>query len=62
MEHDLITTITCNDLPVAAVQRTVGPPAVLDQPRLSHGVHLGAVDNDRPTLLVCGDAHAARNR
>ena len=44
---DEVAAVVGDDLPVAAAQRRVRPPAVLDQPGLAHGLDRAAADADR---------------
>jgi hypothetical protein len=60
-EHHLVTPIDSDDLPVAPPQRTVGPPSVLDQPRLAHRVDDAAADLMRPPVLAGADRDTTRN-
>jgi hypothetical protein len=46
-EDDKVAAIDGDDLPVAAAQRALGPPAVLDQPGLADGDDLVTVDQQR---------------
>src|SRR4051794_35395957 len=48
-------------LPVAPAQGLVGPPAVLDQPRLAHAVDVAALDPERAAAGAGADRHAARD-
>jgi hypothetical protein len=59
VEDDLVTTAGGDDFPVATAQGPIGPPAILDQPRLSHAVHGSAVDEQRPTVVVGANGDAA---
>src|SRR4051812_49585466 len=43
-EHDEIPPVDGDHLPVAPAQRPLGPPAILDEPRLADGDNLVAVD------------------
>src|SRR5579884_830523 len=52
VEDDLVTAAGGHDLPVVAPERALGPPAILDKPRLSDGVDLAAIDRERPSLLA----------
>jgi hypothetical protein len=38
MEDDHVASARGDELPVASPKRAVGPPAILDQPRLADGV------------------------
>src|SRR3954449_10180113 len=48
-EHDEVATVDRHDLPVAPAQRAVGPPAVLDEPRLADRDDLVTVDRLGPS-------------
>ena len=45
MKDDLVATARGDDLPVAPPQRPLGPPAILEQPRLAHGIDVATVDD-----------------
>src|SRR5918912_1962480 len=47
-QHDEVAAVDRHHLPVATAQRAVGPPAVLDEPRLADRDDLVAVDGLRP--------------
>jgi len=46
-EDDEVASVDRDDLPVAAAQWPVRPPAVLDEPGLAHRDHLVAIDRLR---------------
>ena len=48
---DEVAPVGGDDLPVAAAQRLRRPPAVLDEPRLAHGLDRPAADRLRPPAL-----------
>src|SRR3954454_21708141 len=60
-EDDEGPAVDRDDLPVAATQRTVGPPAVLDEPRLAHGDDLVAVDRLRSAARPGDDVGRPRD-
>src|SRR4051794_12637121 len=60
-DHD-IAPVGRDDLPVAAPQRLVGPPAILDQPRLADRLDVAAADGERAALGVGSHGDALRNR
>src|SRR4051794_29180006 len=49
-EDDRVAPTRDEHLPVAPAQRGIRPPAVLDEPRLAHRLHLAAGDDDRPAV------------
>src|SRR5262245_31380556 len=59
-EDDEIAAVDRDDLPVAPADRPVGPPAVLDEPRLAHGHDLVVVDHLRAPPGAGEDGGAAR--
>src|SRR4051794_16170530 len=60
-EDDEVAAVERDDLPVAAPQRAVRPPAVLDEPRLADGGHLVTVDRKRPAARAGLDRHGLRD-
>src|ERR1700753_2723484 len=61
MEDHLVAPAGGDHLPVAPPQRLLGPPAILDQPRLPHRVHLALVDLERAPTITGGHRHPARH-
>src|SRR4051794_39799816 len=59
-EDDDVAPVVGDDLPVAAPQRAVGPPAVLDEPRLAHRVDGSTVDPQRLPARIRAHARATR--
>src|SRR4051812_33008100 len=60
-EDDEVTAVDGDHFPVAPAQRAVGPPAVLDEPRLAHRDDLVAVDGQRPAARAGQDVRRARD-
>src|SRR3954470_22108725 len=60
-EDDEVPAIDGDDLPVAPAQRPVGPPAILDEPRLAHGHDLVLVAGERPSPGAGEDGGGARD-
>ena len=58
MEDDEVAPGFADELPVAPAQRLLGPPAILDQPRLADLGDDVPVDPQRPALGVGLDARA----
>ena len=52
VEHDLVAPAGGDDLPVPAAQRFLGPPPILDQPRLADRVDLAIVDLARTAVIA----------
>src|SRR5437588_392817 len=61
VEDNLVTSAGGDELPISPSQRTIGPPAVLDQPRLADSVDGSAVDDQRVTFIAGADGDAAGN-
>src|ERR671937_762832 len=67
-EDDEVTAVDGDDLPVAAAQRAVRPPAVFDEPGLADAHDLMAVDGQRAAAGTgedprrCGDSQPPRAR
>src|SRR3954447_19448269 len=59
-KDDRVATTRDEHLPVAPPQRLVGPPAILDQPRLPHRFHLSAGHDHRPPVRADGDRDQPR--
>jgi hypothetical protein len=62
VEHDLIASACCDDLPIAPPKWAIGPPAILNQPRFADCVHSAAVDEQWAAVIAGGHSDAARNR
>src|SRR5262249_10217591 len=60
-EHDEVAPVDRDHLPVATPQRPVGPPAVLDEPRLADGDDLVTVDRLRPPARARDDVGSFRD-
>src|SRR5215470_11085270 len=60
-EHDEVAPVDRDHLPVATPQRPVGPPAVLDEPRLADGDDLVTVDRLRPPARAGDDVGSLRD-
>jgi hypothetical protein len=56
-EDDEVAPVGRHHLPVAATQRPVGPPAVLDEPRLAHGLDGAPGDVERAPTIPNAHAH-----
>src|SRR5262245_10875904 len=52
VEDDDVAAVGRDDLPVATLQRLVGPPAVLDEPRLADRLDVAAADGERAAVGV----------
>jgi hypothetical protein len=61
VEDDLVAPADGDDLPVASPHGTLGPPAVLHQPLLAHGVDLAPVDEEGATGVIGAYGDAARD-
>src|SRR3954471_10519694 len=61
-EDDEVATVDRHDLPVAPAQGPVGPPAVLDEPRLADRHDLVTVDRLRPPARPGDDVDRPRDR
>src|SRR3954454_17001578 len=59
-EDDEVAPVLGHDLPVAAAQRAVRPPAVLDEPGLAHRLDGPAPDRLRPPAPAGADLDGAR--
>jgi hypothetical protein len=55
LEHDLVPATGGDDLPVATAKGALRPPAILDQPGLSDGIHFPFIDGHRLTVVVGDD-------
>ena len=63
LEHHLVTPACRHDLPIASTQRSIGPPAILDQPGLADCVHGTILDRQRVAVDVAGaDGDATRDQ
>src|SRR4051812_16004018 len=60
-EDDEVAAVDGDHLPVAPAERPVGPPAVLDEPRLAHRDDLVAVDGQRPAARAGQDVRGPRD-
>src|SRR6476661_7591761 len=60
-DHE-VAPVARDHLPVAAPQRRVGPPPVLDQPRLAHRLDGPAVDRQGAAIVSRAYAREARRR
>src|SRR3954465_6102330 len=60
-EHDEVAAVDRHDLPVAPPQWPVGPPAVLDEPRLADRHDLVTVDRLRPPARPGDDVDRPRD-
>src|SRR4051812_10807216 len=60
-EDDEGASVHGDDLPVAPAQRPVGPPPVLDEPRLTHRDDLVAVDRERAATGARQHGHGLRH-
>jgi hypothetical protein len=61
VKHDLVAPAGRDDLPVTPAKRAISPPAILDKPRLAHGVHLASADGEGFAIVARRDGNAARN-
>src|SRR5215210_1629179 len=59
-EDDEVAPVARDDLPVATAQRPLRPPAVLDEPRLAHGLDDPAPDRLGPAAGPGADLDGAR--
>jgi len=59
VEDDVVATGRRHDLPVAASQRTIGPPSIFDEPRLTDRLDITSLDDERgpPLARLHRDAH-----
>jgi hypothetical protein len=62
VEHDLVASARGNDLPVATAQGFLGPPSILNQPRLADRVNHAPVDDQWTTVVADSDGNPSRNR
>src|ERR1700733_1154592 len=60
MEDHEVAPARAHNLPVAAAQRSAGPPAVLDQTRLAHLLDRLAINRARDAADAHLHAHGAR--
>src|SRR5215210_6059976 len=61
-EDDEVAPVVGHDLPVAAAQRAVRPPAVLDEPGLPHSLDGPAADRLGPLTGAGADLDGPRRR
>jgi hypothetical protein len=52
VEHDLVSPTRCDDLPIAPAERSIRPPAILDQPRFAHRIDLATIDLEWSAVLT----------
>jgi hypothetical protein len=62
VEHDVVAARGGDDLPVAAAQGTIGPPAILDKPGLPDGLDVPGVDDQGCSVLARADGDTDWNR
>jgi hypothetical protein len=62
LEHHLVAPTCCDDLPVATAERSLGPPAILDQPGFTHGIDIPGVDVQGSALVARADRNPSGHR
>src|SRR5947209_1558099 len=62
VEDHLVAAARRDDLPIAALQRALGPPPVLEQPRFAYRIDVASIHDDGTAVRAGADGHPPRRR